>query len=248
LAAAAAIRPIRCHVPAGDVDYHHDAGGDRVKAMELGMIQTTRILAGLIAFALPAAASAVALAGGDTRVQFSQAFAGALAGAGVSVGLTGAASLVGPGVNFPITGGDLDASLAGLILHDGSGLTLSNGVNTLALGNFVIDTTAQLLLGDVALNGAPVGTGLSLFSFDLSTVTVAELIDLSNPQLALLATSTAAGALTGAFALPDLSGATAGFAATAPEAVPEPATWGLLILGFGTIGIALRRRNALAEA
>jgi hypothetical protein len=30
--------------------------------------------------------------------------------------------------------------------------------------------------------------------------------------------------------------------------VPEPATWALMILGFGSVGTALRRRKALSAA
>jgi len=33
---------------------------------------------------------------------------------------------------------------------------------------------------------------------------------------------------------------------TAPGAVPEPATWALMIAGFGLVGAALRRRPVLA--
>lgn len=44
-----------------------------------------------------------------------------------------------------------------------------------------------------------------------------------------------------------LNGLGAGLIVQAPQAaVPEPATWTMLILGFGAIGAALRRRRALA--
>jgi hypothetical protein len=192
-----------------------------------------------------AASSAATVIGGDTRVVFSSAIGG------LSVGLTGGATLVGgqPGltVNFGITGGQLDDALAGTIRHDGSGLTLGNGVNLLSLGNFVIDTTGSLLKGDVSLNGALVGEGLDLFSFDLGSVSVAQLTDLSNPLLDLVITPTASGALTTAFGLPDTAGAVIGRAATAPVldggVIPEPATWAMLVVGFGIMGLSLRRRR-----
>ncbi len=193
--------------------------------------------------ALPGAASAVTVVGGDTRVAFGAAVSG------LEVGLLGSASLVegAPGltVNFGITGGTLDGSLAGAIRHDGSGLTLSNGTNVLALSNFVIDTTQSLLLGDVALNGAAVGTALSLFSFDLATVTVPQLTDLANPLLSLVITPTASGALTTAFALPDTAGVSLGLAATAPQlgVVPEPESWLLMMAGFGLVGSTLRAQQ-----
>ena len=196
-------------------------------------------------FAMPVAASAAAVIGGNTRLAFSSAIAG------LQAGLTGTATLVGGAsgltVNFGITGGNLDSALAGNIRHDGSGITLSNGTNTIGLGNFVIDTTSGFLLGDASLNGSLLGTALQLFSFDLGTVTVPQLTDLNSPALSLLITSTTAGALTTAFGLGDTTGVSIGLAATAPvladAAIPEPATWGLMLIGFGTIGAAMRRRT-----
>lgn len=41
----------------------------------------------------------------------------------------------------------------------------------------------------------------------------------------------------------DTGGSYAGTLNFAPNAVPEPATWGLMILGFGALGGALRRRS-----
>jgi hypothetical protein len=35
---------------------------------------------------------------------------------------------------------------------------------------------------------------------------------------------------------------------TAPAGVPEPATWAMMLLGFGAIGLAMRRRRRLALA
>ena len=103
-------------------------------------------------------------------------------------------------------------------------MSLSNGTSTIALSNFVIDTTQQLLFGDAALGGAVVGTSLALSSFDLTTVTVPQLTDLTNPVLSLLVTATTAGALTTAYGVADTTGASIGLAATAPvlAVVPEP--------------------------
>jgi hypothetical protein len=50
-----------------------------------------------------------------------------------------------------------------------------------------------------------------------------------------------------------VSGGNASFAGTitfsdTPAAIPEPATWAMMILGMGTVGFALRRRRELAVA
>lgn len=196
----------------------------------------------VLAFGIAGSAQAVPLVGGDTRVLVGQAFVPLVGG------VTGSASVfsVDPLIaNFPVTGGALDGSLAGTIRHDGSGITLTNGTNTVGAGNFVIDTVAQLVFGDVTLNGDLIASGLGLFRFDLATVTVEQLTDLANPVLGLFITADAAGALTAAFGVPDLTGVQFGAAATAPQAIPELATWAMMIAGFGLVGVAARRRRML---
>jgi hypothetical protein len=211
--------------------------------MEVKMRVTTRVVVvALCAFCVSGAAQALTIVGGNTRLQLSNATEG------LTAGLLGSATLAigqpGLTINFPITGGLLDpGTLAGTIRHDGSGLSLSNGTNILALSNFVIDTSASLVFGDVALNGSLLGTGLDLFSFDLSTVTVPQLFDLSNPLLDLVITATAAGALTTAFGLPSTTGVVVGDAATDPSFVPEPGSWLMLMGGFALTGVMLRRRQ-----
>ncbi len=205
------------------------------------------VAAGLLM--LPGTVNAAAVIGGDTRVLVESAFVGLVGG------LTGSATIASADpltANFPVTGGSLDAALAGQILHEGSGLTLTNGVNTVGAGNFIIDTVNSLVLGDVTLNGAALADDFALFSFNLGSVTVAELTDLSNPLLALFITEGAAGALETAFGVSGLTGAQFGRAATAPVlaagAIPEPGTWAMLIVGFGAVGLAARRRSALRTA
>lgn len=209
-----------------------------------------RLRDGLIVANLPARPNAPAdaetIAGGTTRVEFIDVSA-----LGLTPGITGTASIFSTDpltVDFPITGGSLDlATLTGAIFHEGSGLTLTGGADTLGLSDFIIDVTNQTLVGDVSLNGGSLADDVVLFTFDLSTVTLAELTDLDNPSLALLLSADAAAALTQVFGAPDLTGTQIGLAATAPvfAAVPEPSSWAMMIGGFGLIGAQLRRRRTL---
>ena len=50
---------------------------------------------------------------------------------------------------------------------------------------------------------------------------------------------------TGTYSLNGASGS-GSFTVSAPAAVPEPATWGMMLLGFGVAGAALRRRRIAA--
>ena len=186
-------------------------------------------------------AAPVALVGGDTRVQVTAD----LAGLGLTPGVDGAATIFSGDpliVNFPVTGGVLDfTNLGGSIEHEGSGVTLTGGGNTVFAGNFVIDTINSVIRGDVVLNNTTnVGDDLELFSFDTTGATIT---DLDNPDLALLITATLAGALTDVFDAPDLTGGQFGLASTLPQPVPVPGAIGLFALGAGALGLLRRRRQ-----
>jgi hypothetical protein len=180
-------------------------------------------------------AAPMTVVGGTTSVELAQPFLDLLEPGGpLSVGLIGSATLVGTTVNFPITGGFIDAATGDAELaHDGSGLTLAIGGIPVDLENFFITynllaNTGQLA-GDVAVSGAPAGN-LPLF-------------DINNFVLTL--TAGASTTLEGVWGLPvgTLEGLTIGTANVGPEfaqAVPEPATAGLLARAFAAL--AFRRR------
>jgi hypothetical protein len=198
-------------------------------------------VAALVTVAAPA--TAATLTGGNTRVLIEEPFVPLVKGL---TGVATEASFDPLIANFPISGGFLDASLAGTIAHDGVGLVLSNGLTNVEAGNFVIDTVQSIVFGDVLVEGNPFATGVALFSFDLGSITVPQLVDLSNPALALFITPDLAGALKEVFEVPDLTGVQFGRAATSPvAAIPEPGTWAMLIAGFGLVGLALRRRREI---
>jgi hypothetical protein len=208
-----------------------------IAAMTMAMVWTV----------VPTISQAAVVVGGQTRVQVTAD----LAGLGLTPGILGTASIVSGSpltVGFPITGGSLDSSLGGFILHEGSGVSLTAGSNTLSLSNFIIDTVSQRVLGDASLNGSLLANDLALFSFNLASVTPAQLTNLEAPALGLFFTAGAAGALTQVFGAPDLTGAQFGLAATGPTfatgAIPEPASWAMLIVGFGLVGVVARRRPA----
>ena len=142
-----------------------------------------------------------------------------------------------PTFTFPITGGSIDASGDALFYHDGSGILFTAGDSSLGIGNFVIDTAALLVTGDVTANGSDLGS-VGLFTIGSGT--------------SLLLTADAAGAFTSIFGAPDLTGVNVGFAQVNAQtaAVPEPGTWMMMLAGFGAAGMALRRsrRKVLATA
>ncbi|MGF1544046.1 MAG: VPLPA-CTERM sorting domain-containing protein [Parvularculaceae bacterium] len=204
-------------------------------------------------FATTASAEPVMLAGGDTRVVIDISTDGensfTLEDLGLQAGLTGTATLVDGAINFPITGGELDG-IAGQILHEGSGVTLTgldteDGTGpTLFASNFIIDTINETLFGDVMVDGEVIGEDLDLFTFDAASVTAEALTDLDDPTLALFITETLAGALIDVFGADDFAGARFGFAATAPQVVPLPGALGLFLAGAGALGFIRRRRAA----
>jgi hypothetical protein len=198
----------------------------------------------LAALAAPAAvhAQALPIVGGVTSVTLTAA--PTLTTLGVGFGTLGTAS-ASPGsdgiplVYFPVTGGSIDtASFAGSIEHDGSGLSLSSGGTTVNLTDFVIDTVALTLTGQVAVVDGPALGAVPIFNLGFSTNPVS--------PFTLSLTAAAAGAITTVFGLPDLTGVTLGTANTIPitTAVPEPATYAAMLAGLALVALTLARRRA----
>jgi PEP-CTERM motif len=199
----------------------------------------------LVLASAPALAAPLPVVGGTTSVKLTAA--PVFTGAGLSVGPVGTAT-VSPGSDgvpvayFAVTGGTFDTgSFAGSIEHTGSGLSLTSSSASVSLTNFVIDTSALVLSGDVAF-GTTSLADVPLFNIGLS----------GSPFLpfTLTLTSQAAGALTAIFGVPDLTGVTAGLANTVPitTAVPEPATVLSMLAGIGLMSLTLSRRRAPATA
>jgi hypothetical protein len=190
------------------------------------------------AISAPAAAQQT-VTGGSTDVTLTAA--PALIDLGLSAAPTGTATVSFDGAiptfTFPITGGSIDAFGNALFYHDGSGILFTAGTDSLGIGNFVIDTAALLVSGDVTANGAGLGS-VGLFTIGEGT--------------SLFLTEDAAGAFTSIFGAPNLTGVEVGFAQVNAQtaAVPEPGTWMMMLAGFGAAGFALRRsrRRRLATA
>jgi hypothetical protein len=178
---------------------------------------------------IPGRTSATPIIGGLTTVNLGAGTVAALTGAGIGV----APRLRHPRRHrrgFPITGGSIDGVTGfALIEHDGSGLSFSTSTTTLDLENFLIDTGAGLLSGQATLNGSVLGA-VPLFTIDGS--------------LGLFLMPEAAAALSAAFGLPDLTGAPIGVASVQVQAVPEPATLGLIGLGLASLAAARRAKRS----
>lgn len=184
---------------------------------------------------IPTAATAATIVGGGTDVTVTAA--PALTGLGLSISPFGTASIstLGPVpvATFLITGGTIDTGTgAALVRHDGSGLNFTAGSNSLSVGNFVIDTAAARVTANATANGTSLGN-VQLFTIGTGN--------------SLSLTAAAAGAFTNVFGAPNLTGTTFGTAdinaVVAPTTVPEPASWAMLIAGFGIVGGALRSRR-----
>jgi len=205
-------------------------------------------LLAVLFFVGPQARAAVLdITNGYTSVLLTSA--GPLLGLGIGVaplgGATVAAAAPGlpPTATFPITGNSLDLpSFVGQIAHDGSGLALTKGTTTVALTDFLVDTSAPATLFGKVNGGGPVG----LFDVQVfSAVQMAPTVVGALSRLTL--TAGAASALENAFGLSGLTGFEIGYASTIATLVPEPATYAMLGLGLLAIGaLRLRRRAHLA--
>ncbi len=147
--------------------------------------------------------------GGDTAVTLTSA--ATLASLGISVKTTGSATLTANGANpiadFRITGGSAGPGSNAVILHNGSGLSLSDAKGTVKVEDFLIDTRNRVVDANVTVNGQSVGN-VAVFSIGADGAT-------------LSLTATAASVLDSTLGITALSSSTViGIAAPAPKIDP----------------------------
>lgn len=105
------------------------------------------------------------------------------------------------------------------------GFNLANGtLSTSATATSNIDFTSALLNG-TAFSLTPTGM------FEFGTLANTALVAGANNVLTVSGNNLGNGAFAGTLTFAQVS------------AVPEPATWGMMLLGFGAVGFSLRRRR-----
>ena len=106
----------------------------------------------------------------------------------------------------------------------------SNGLAGSTISSVKVSKPTNIDFTSVTLNGA---------EFDIGSTGMFEFRSITTPVLAGLQTIVVKG----------VSGKNASYAGTlAFAAVPEPATWALMIAGFGVVGGALRQRRSISRA
>jgi hypothetical protein len=146
-------------------------------------------------------------------------------------------------------GGTATPGVAGVIPNYGTGSGTFAGFSCMTgpcgtiqdIANFRVG--AQSIANFFSLTG---GNNTSPISFDLASID--SIGTLGANILAFTATGTLRydgfDATPGTFVFTTQGNTTTSFSATAlTAAVPEPATWALMILGMGAVGFAMRRRN-----
>jgi|GEM_PF-714743 hypothetical protein len=118
---------------------------------------------------------------GSTSLDLNATTAAALTSLGVTPGVTGTATASGTTVTFPITGGDVlihankhyaPGFVDGVVLHQGSGLTLTKGATVVTLSDFTIDPGNCVLYGNV--DGTVAAANVPLLQLDGRPLKISE--------------------------------------------------------------------------
>lgn len=205
------------------------------------------LLVTVVAVATPAAASAVTVSGGVTAFRPLDILLARQVAPIAPVTLDRSIFEI-PKLILPISGGSIDAAtVRGTILHAGTSFYLGGGAQMLQFDDLVVDTIAGTISGGLRRNNMPIAAGQTLFTFSLAGRTPQQIRNTLNPGINLFFTPYAAGIFAETY---DVTAPTTRVAllATNPSIVPEPATWAMLILGFGAVGAAMRRRRVAEPA
>ena len=199
-------------------------------ACQKGLRMTLMAMAGVLFFA--SNSHAAMITGGDTSVALDATTVSALVGLGFSVAPIAPATLTGLNADFPITGGDTTT----MIDHSG-GLAFTNGGVTADIENFVINLTNDTLTGDLIVPGFAPNPNYVFFDIRAGDT--------------LTLDASLAGALSAAYAIPNLTGAPIGTATVSAitAAAPEPGTASIAGLGLLLACVSLiGRRRLLCRA
>jgi hypothetical protein len=148
-------------------------------------------------------------------------------------------------VDFLVEPGDVAGAAPGTVTnYIGTGTFAGQSCSLMVCGS-INDITSV----SIGASATPLFTLIDGVTFSLLAITS---IDTSNPDvLTFHGTGAFGGTLggdalaytPGTFVFSTQGGTLTTFSATAVAAVPEPATWGLMLLGFAGIGFAMRRRR-----
>lgn len=223
-----------------------------------------KLVAGLVASVLLAGAANAAVTVSSTAYGFDTSFADglgkasfdggsintattglALSGSGYTIHAGGSAANDGNGAAPAISTTAYD-STSYLAVQNGSAIVSSSTTGTLyntltfywgSIDTYnsldLLDANGNSILGGTLINTANYGSSLGVGSGDQTS-------GATNRMVTIYSTT--------AFSKVSFNSTSAAFeldnVKLSTSAVPEPATWGMMILGFGAVGFAMRRRQA----
>lgn len=193
-----------------------------------------------LSIAALALAASTTLASADVQLDFaSVTFDGGRATVTATGGATVDTTSGIPVATTPLAAVLPNSSSVVTSLKLGGGLNFSEGMNYIDLANIVIDTSNNLFVADVNLNGVTTA-GVTLFTFNQSLFgqTISSLI---GRQFSFAFTSTGAADFNAGLGLTGGNVAKPGKLGGLLEVVPEPAAFGILGLGLALVAAGRRR-------